>query len=96
TTSLIMFLKAGLAQIINEKEAAERQRDELQTELESMHLCESTRDRPSGISDTPSRSEPAERLMEVLRQRILELEAQQRDLEHQLLPPSYLDSTFVS
>ncbi|KAG6861762.1 hypothetical protein C0995_012266 [Termitomyces sp. Mi166 len=84
-----------LAQIINEKEAAEQQRDQLQTEVESMHLHESTRDHSSGISDTPSGSEPAERLIEALRQRILELEAQQRDLEHQLLPPSYLDSTSV-
>ncbi|KAG6861758.1 hypothetical protein C0995_012262 [Termitomyces sp. Mi166 len=75
-----------LAQIINEKEAAERQRDQLQTEVES------ARDRSSGISDTPFESGPPE-LIEALRQRILELEAQQRDLEHQLLPPSYSDST---
>ncbi|KAG6861766.1 hypothetical protein C0995_012270 [Termitomyces sp. Mi166 len=82
-----------LAQIINKKEAAERQRDKLQTEVESMYLHESNRDRSSGISDTPSRSGPAEQLIEALRQRILELEAQQRDLEYQLYnerrPPSY-------
>ncbi|KAG6861761.1 hypothetical protein C0995_012265 [Termitomyces sp. Mi166 len=82
-----------LAQIMNEKEAAERQRDELQTELESMHLRESTRDRSSGISDPPSGGGPAEQLIEALRQRILKLEAQQQDLEHQLYnerrPPSY-------
>ncbi|KAG6861768.1 hypothetical protein C0995_012272 [Termitomyces sp. Mi166 len=83
------IFKGQLAQIINEKEAAERQRDQLQTEVES------TRDRSSGISDTPSGNGPSERLIEALRQRILELETQQRDLEHQLLPPSYLDSTSV-
>ncbi|KAG6861767.1 hypothetical protein C0995_003346 [Termitomyces sp. Mi166 len=63
--------------IINEKEAAERQRDQLQTEVESMHLRESARNGPSGITGTPSGSGPPEQLIEVLRQRILELETQQ-------------------
>ncbi|KAG6861757.1 hypothetical protein C0995_012261 [Termitomyces sp. Mi166 len=82
-----------LAQIINEKEAAERQRDQLQSEVESIHLRASTRERSSGISDTPSGSGPPEQLIEALRQRILELETQQQDLERQLYserrPPSY-------
>ncbi|KAG6902683.1 hypothetical protein C0995_013375, partial [Termitomyces sp. Mi166 len=67
-----------LEQISSEKEAAQRQHEQLQTEVERIRLRESTQNDPSG-------SGPGEQQqMEVLRQRILELEAQQRDLERQL------------
>ncbi|KAG6861763.1 hypothetical protein C0995_012267 [Termitomyces sp. Mi166 len=55
-----------LAQIIDEKEALKRQRDEFQTEVESLRLRESSRYRSSGINDTLSGSGPAERLIEPL------------------------------
>ncbi|KAG5727398.1 hypothetical protein E4T56_gene11928 [Termitomyces sp. T112] len=65
-----------LAQIAEEKDAAQRQRDQLQAQVDH--------NSPSGTHDTPSGSGVLEQQMEALRQRIIELEAQQRDLEHQL------------
>ncbi|KAG5337266.1 hypothetical protein C0989_010033 [Termitomyces sp. Mn162] len=64
-----------LAQIAEEKDAAQWQRDQLQAQVNHNSTY--------GTRDTPFGSGVLEQ-MEALRQRILELEAQQRDLEHQL------------
>ncbi|KNZ74484.1 hypothetical protein J132_06803 [Termitomyces sp. J132] len=84
--------KSRLAQITDEKEAAQRQRDQLQAEMDH--------DGPSSSSDTPPGSIFSERQTEVLQQRILDLETQQLDLEHQLYgerpPPTYSSSNLPS
>ncbi|KAG6817057.1 hypothetical protein H0H87_000469 [Tephrocybe sp. NHM501043] len=91
-----MFRSDRLAQISDEKAAAEQQRQQLQAEVDRLRLRESTLAAPPAVSETEipgSGSGPAEQQVEALRQRILELELQQRDLEDQLFgtrpPPGY-------
>ncbi|KAG5726344.1 hypothetical protein E4T56_gene19662 [Termitomyces sp. T112] len=85
-----------LAQITREREAAQRQHDQLQ---ETISLRESAHNGLSGLDDPPLWSDPLEQQLAVVRQRMLELAVQQRDLEYQLYgeqpPPSYSNSSSV-
>ncbi|KNZ79301.1 hypothetical protein J132_10850 [Termitomyces sp. J132] len=79
-----------LSKIINERQVDQWQRGQSQTEVERI-----THSSPSALSDTSSACEPLGRQVESLQYRILGLEVQQRNFEHQLYgeqpPPSYLD-----
>ncbi|KAH0584597.1 hypothetical protein H2248_010131 [Termitomyces sp. 'cryptogamus'] len=85
-----------LAQITREREAAQRQHDQLQ---DTISLRESAHNGLSGFNDTSAGSGPLEQQLAAVRQRMLELAVQQRDLEYQLYgeqpPPSYSNSSSV-
>ncbi|KAG6844022.1 hypothetical protein H0H87_010531 [Tephrocybe sp. NHM501043] len=87
-----------LVQISSEKEAAQQQREALQTEMERIDTSVRMQGAPLVDSNAPSGSGSGleEQQNEALRQRILELELQQRHLEDQLYdsrlsPPGYSD-----
>ncbi|KAH0584595.1 hypothetical protein H2248_010129 [Termitomyces sp. 'cryptogamus'] len=85
--------KSQLPQINSKREAAQRQHDQLQ---ETISLRENAHN-GVGLNDTPPGSRQLEQQMEAVRQRVLELAAQQRDLANQLYgeqpPPTYSNSS---
>ncbi|GLB35573.1 hypothetical protein LshimejAT787_0211380 [Lyophyllum shimeji] len=71
--------RGRLGQVVSEKSAAERQRDQLQMDLAARNRAE----RPGALSSASQADSEAtlRRQVEVMSQRILELETQQRELE---------------